>query len=302
MRAGAETESTTQALRRLDCTERALKALTALVAAEDTGAVEFHPPTLADFFPPIIFFNEPTVQWFGEEASLFGINRVVLLRLFALLVIVLVFWLGTRRMKMIPTRGQSIIELLLGFVRNNIAFEMLGERDGKRFLPLLTTIFFVVLFSNLTGVIPGLNLAGTSVIGLPLVLAVAAYIAFIYAGFKKHPGKFLRNSLFPPGMPWPLYIIIFPIELISTFVLRPVTLTLRLMMNMFVGHMMLVLFFSATHFFFLGAPGFMKLLGVGGLAMGFAFTLFELMVSALQAYVFAVLTAVYIQLALAEDH
>lgn len=214
----------------------------------------------------------------------------------------LIFWLGTRKLRMIPTRGQSIVELGLGFVRNNIAYEMLGEKDGKRFLPLLTTIFFVVLFCNITGIIPLLNLGSTSVIGLPLVLAVAAYIAFIYAGLKKHPGTFLRNSLFPPGVPWFLYIILTPIEFISTFILRPVTLTLRLMMNMFVGHMMLVLLFSATHFFFLGAPWAMKAIGIGTLGAAFAFTLFEVMVSVLQAYIFAVLTAVYIQLSLAEDH
>nr|WP_234988590.1 F0F1 ATP synthase subunit A [Agrococcus casei] len=242
------------------------------------------------------------MPWFDGEEPLFGINRIILMRLIALLALVLIFWLGTRRLRLIPGRGQSLVEMGLGFVRTNIAVELLGEKDGKRFLPLLTTIFFVVLFSNLTGVIPGLNIAGTSVIGLPLVLAVVAYVAFMYAGIKKNPGGFFRNALLPKGVPWPLYIILTPIEFISTFILRPITLTLRLMMNMFVGHIMLVLFFSATHFFFLSAPGAMKLIGVGSLGMGFAFTLFELMVSALQAYVFAVLTAVYIQLALAEDH
>lgn len=287
---------------RLDCTETALNALTALVAADNAGAVEFHPPSLEDFFPPIFLFDQPVITWLGEEEPLFGINRIVMLRLISLIVLILVFWLGTRRMRLIPTRGQSVIELGLGFVRNNIAYEMLGEKDGKRFLPLLTTIFFVVLFCNITGVIPGLNMAGTAVIGLPLVLAAAAYIGFIYAGFKKHPGTFLRNSLLPKGVPWFVYPIIFPIELISTFILRPVTLTLRLMMNLFVGHMVLVLLFSSTHFFFLGAPWAMKAIGVGTLGAAFAFTLFEVMVSVLQAYVFAILTAVYIQLALAEDH
>ncbi|WP_293695698.1 F0F1 ATP synthase subunit A [uncultured Agrococcus sp.] len=242
------------------------------------------------------------MEWLGSDEPIFGINRVVMLRLISLAVLVLVFWLGTRRLRLIPTRGQSVVELGLGFVRNNIAYEMLGEKDGKRFLPLLTTIFFVVLFCNITGVVPLLNLGSTSVIGLPLVLAIAAYVAFIYAGLKKHPGAFLKNSLFPSGVPWPLYILLTPIEFISTFVIRPITLTLRLMMNMFVGHMMLVLLFSATHFFLLGAPWAMKAIGVGTLGAAFAFTLFEVMVSVLQAYIFAVLTAVYIQLALAEEH
>jgi F-type H+-transporting ATPase subunit a len=160
----------------------------------------------------------------------------------------------------------------------------------------------MVLFMNMTGVIPFLNIAGTSVIGVPLVLAVVAYGAFIYAGIKKGPGAFFRNALFPPGVPWPLYIIVAPIEFAATFILRPITLTLRLMMNMIVGHLLLVLFFAATQFFFLTAGGWFTLFGVGTLAFGFVFTLFEVLVAVLQAYVFALLTAVYIQLALSEEH
>jgi F-type H+-transporting ATPase subunit a len=167
----------------------------------------------------------------------------------AIVALVLVFWLGTRKMKTVPGRFQGVVEMALNLVRVNIAEDLLGEKDGKRFLPLLTTIFFMVLFMNLTGIIPGLNIAGTSTIGMPLVLAVAAYLAFMYAGLRKHPVAFLKNSLLPPGVPWPLYIIVTPIEFVSTFILRPVTLTLRLLMNMVVGHFLLVLFFSATHFF-----------------------------------------------------
>jgi F-type H+-transporting ATPase subunit a len=103
-------------------------------------------------------------------------------------------------------------------------------------------------------------------------------------------------------VPWPLYIIVLPLEFISTFVLRPITLTLRLMMNMLVGHLMLVLFFAATQFFLFSAGGLYTVLGVGTLAFGFAFTVFELLVCVLQAYVFAILTTIYIQLALAEEH
>jgi F-type H+-transporting ATPase subunit a len=99
-----------------------------------------------------------------------------------------------------------------------------------------------------------------------------------------------------------VYIIVTPIELISTFIIRPVTLTLRLMMNMVVGHLLLVLFFAATQFFFFTAGGWWALLGVGSLAFGLAFTVFEILVAVLQAYVFTLLTAVYIQLAVAEEH
>jgi F-type H+-transporting ATPase subunit a len=210
---------------------------------------------------------------------------------------------GTRSLKVVPTRGSSLIEFPFNFVRNNIAYEVLGERDGKRFLPLITTIFFLVIGMNITSVIPGLNIAGTSVIGLPLLLALISWVVFIYAGFKAQGWKYLKSSLFPPGVPWFLYILLTPIEFLSTFILRPVTLTLRLTMNMLVGHLLLVLFFSATWFFFFQqGPNAFSFFGIGTLAFGLVFTLFELFVAALQAYIFALLTAVYIQLSVSEEH
>ncbi|KQM58257.1 MULTISPECIES: F0F1 ATP synthase subunit A [unclassified Agreia] len=258
--------------------------------AADDG--QFHGPSIEEFFPEVIFF----------PGTPFEINRVILIRFIAVAAILILFWLGTRKMKLVPTRGQSIAEMALDFVRVNIAEDLLGKKDGRRFLPILTTIFFMVLAMNLTGIVPFLNLAGTSVIGVPLVLAVVAYVTFIYAGIKKHPGAFFKNALFPPGVPKGLYIIVTPIELLSTFILRPVTLTLRLLMNMVVGHLLLVLFFGATWFFFFTASGWFTLFGVGTLAFGFVFTLFEILVAVLQAYVFTLLTAVYTQLALAEEH
>lgn len=205
-------------------------------------------------------------------------------------------------MSIIPGRGQSIAELGLGFVRKNIVEGSLGAREGERFLPLLTSIFFLILAANSFGIIPFFNISGTSVLGLPLVLAVVAYAAFIYAGVKKHAGAFFKNSLFPSGVAWPLYIIVTPIEFVSTFILRPVTLALRLLMNMVAGHMLLVLCFSATQFFLFIAGGLYGLFSIGTLAFGFIFTLFEILVAVLQAYVFTFLTAVYIQLALADEH
>ena len=260
------------------------------LAASDSG--EFSPPTIGEFFPPAILF----------EGTIFEMNRIILVRLLAVVALILVFWLGTRKMKIVPGRFQGVVEMALNLVRVNIAEDLLGEKDGKRFLPLLTSIFFLVLFMNLTGIIPGLNIAGTSVIGMPLVLAIAAYVAFIYAGLRKHPVAFLKNALVPPGVPWPLYIIVTPIELVSTFVLRPITLTLRLLMNMVVGHFLLVLFFSSTHFFVLYSDSWMAFFGLGTIAFSIAFTFFEILVAVLQAYVFTLLTAVYLQLALAEEH
>jgi F-type H+-transporting ATPase subunit a len=261
------------------------------MAAHDSGG--FHAPTIDEFFPPTLLF----------DGTPFEINRVMLVRLVATAIIVLFIVLGTRSLRVVPTRWSSVVEFPFNFVRNQIAYEVLGERDGKRFLPLITTIFFLVIGMNVMSVMPLFNIAGTSVIGLPLLLAVISWIAFVYAGLKKHPKAFLKNSLFPPGVPKPLYLLLTPIEFLSTFILRPVTLTLRLTMNMLVGHLLLVLFFSATWFFFFQqGPNLFTAFGLGTFVLGFVFTLFELFVAALQAYIFALLTAVYIQLSLAEEH
>jgi F-type H+-transporting ATPase subunit a len=232
----------------------------------------------------------------------FEMNRIMVIRVIVVLALIAFFWATTRRMKIVPGRAQSLAEMGLDLVRVNIAEDLLGKKDGTRFLPLLTTIFFLVIGMNITGIVPLMNIAGTSLIGLPLILAVISYLAFIYAGVRKHPGKFFRNALFPPGVPWFLYIIVTPIEFVSTFVLRPITLTLRLLMNMIVGHLLLVLFFLATSFFFFEVGGVSSLFGLGTLAFGFVFTLFEILVAVLQAYVFTLLTAVYLQLALADEH
>lgn len=259
----------------------------------------FKPPTIEEFYPEAIAF----------AGTPFEINRIMMIRLIVMTVLIVLFWLWTRKFKqavkagnVVPGRFQLLGELALNFVRKNIAHDQLGEKDGERFLPLLTTIFFMVLGMNITGIIPFANIAGTSVIGIPLVLALASYVTFIYAGMRRHGVKFFKNSLFPSGVPPAFYVLVTPIELLSTFILRPVTLALRLLMNMIAGHLLLVLCFSATQFFFFQADGLFKLFGAGTLLFGFAFTVFEILVSVLQAYVFTLLTTVYIQLALADEH
>lgn len=252
-----------------------------------------------EFYPEVIAF----------EGTPFELNRIMMIRLLVMTALIVLFWLWSAKFKsaykngtLVPSRFQLMGEISLNFVRKSIAHEQLGEKDGERFLPLLSTMFFLVLGMNITGVIPGLNIAGTSVIGLPLVLAAAAYVTFIYAGVRKHGGHFFTAALFPAGVPKAFYVLVTPIEFLSTFILRPVTLALRLMMNMIAGHLLLVLCFSATQFFFFNADGIFKFFGAGTFLFGFAFTVFEILVAFLQAYVFTLLTTVYIQLALADEH
>ena len=268
-------------------------------AADSEESGGFHAPSIMEFYPEIVLF----------EGTPFALNRIMLIRLIVLSALVILFWLWTAKFKKanrtnqhVPGRFQLMGEISLNFVRKSIAHEQLGEKDGDRFLPLLTTIFFVTLGMNVTGIIPGFNIAGTSVIGLPIVMALAAYVTFIYAGVKRHGGHFFTSALFPAGVPKPFYVMVTPIEFLSTFILRPVTLALRLTMNMIAGHLLLVLCFSATQFFLFNSEGFFKAFGVGTFLFGFAFTLFEMLVAFLQAYVFTLLTTVYIQLALSDEH
>jgi len=270
-----------------------------VAASTDESGTGFHAPSIMEFYPEIIAF----------EGTPFALNRIMLIRLLVLTLLIIVFSLWTAKFKQsnktnsfVPGKFQLMGEISLNFVRKSIAHDQLGEKDGDRFLPLLTTIFFVTLGMNITGIIPGLNIAGTSVIGLPIVMALAAYVTFIYAGVKKHGMGFFKNSLFPAGVPKAFYALVTPIEFLSTFILRPVTLALRLTMNMIAGHLLLVLCFSATQFFLFNSEGFFKAFGAGTFVFGFAFTLFEILVAFLQAYVFTLLTTVYIQLALADEH
>jgi F-type H+-transporting ATPase subunit a len=275
--------------------------LAATAVGLSTSGDQFDPPSIGEFFPEAVLF----------KGTVFEMNRIMMIRILILVVLLVIFSLWTSKFKKayknqqhVPSRFQLMGEISLNFVRKSIAHEQLGEKDGDRFLPLLATTFFIVLGMNITGIIPSLNIAGTSVIGLPIVLSLAAYVTFIYAGIKKHGVKFFKFSLLPNGVPKVFLPLVFLIELLSTFILRPVTLALRLTMNMVAGHLLLVLCFSATQFFFFSSivEGFTKAFGVGTFLFGFVFTLFEILVAFLQAYVFTLLTTVYIQLALADDH
>lgn len=251
------------------------------------GDGEFHAPGLTDFFPPAIF----------GEGTFYEFNRVMMIRVIATIVLCGLFILATRNLKLIPTRGQSVLELAVGFVRNNISVEVLGEKNGRKWAPLITLIFFAVLAMNITGIVPGLNLAGSSVVGFPAVMAIIALVAFIVAGVQAQGGlQYLKTTLFPPGVPWPIYFLLTPVEFLSAFILRPATLTIRLLANMMSGHLLLGLCFAATQFLLVNATWSMKPLGIGTFAISFAFVLFEIFVAALQAYIFALLTAVYISL------
>ncbi len=253
----------------------------------------FHAPTVLDFFPDAVYF----------EGTFFEINRVIIIRFVAAIVLIGLFAIVAQRARVIPRRGQAAVEVLLDFVRVQVAEEVLGKERAKRFVPFLTTLFLAIIFFNLTGVIPFLNLAATSLIGLPIVMAVWVYLMYLGVGVRHHGfWGYLKVSLFPPGVPWYIYPLLTPVEALQVFLLRPATLALRLTANMMAGHLLLALCFAATQYFFFQASG--AIVGVGALSLtaAMAFTLFEVFVALLQAYVFIMLSAVYLNMALEDEH
>lgn len=253
----------------------------------------FHAPTIEEFYPEALL-------WGG---TIFEFNRITLVRVIAAVALIAVFWVVAARARVVPGRFQGFIEIFLDFVRVQIAEEVMGKERARRFVPFLTTLFMAIVFFNITGVVPFLNIAGTSLIGLPLIMALWVYVLYLAVGIKKHGfGGYLKASLFPAGVPWPIYFLLTPIEFLQVFFLRPFTLALRLTANMIAGHLLLVVAFAGTHFLFFEASGALKAAGALTFLGGFAFTLFEIFVAMLQAYVFTMLSAVYLNMALEDEH
>lgn len=250
-----------------------------------------HAPHLGDLFPDAIF----------GEGTFWSFNRLTLARVLVGVVLCTVLGLGARRLRLVPGRGQQLLELLADFVRTSICIDMLGEARGRRYAPFIGVIFIGVLGMNLTGILPGINIAASAVMAVPIVFAAFAYVGFIVAGIKARGGAtFFREQLLPPGVPPVIYLLITPIECFSTFVVRPATLAIRLLANMLSGHFLLTMTYVGTSAL-LAAAGGMKGLAILTGAAAVAVTLFEVFIAALQAYIFAVLTTVYIKMSV-ESH
>lgn len=210
--------------------------------------------------------------------------------LVALLGVAAFLFIGTARPQLVPGRAQAAVEYVYDFVR-----KMLDENvgpEGRRFAPLIFSVFIFVLACNLLGLIPWVGaFTPTSHVAVTLGLAVITFSIVVIVGFWKHGLHFL--SLFvPPGVPLIGKIALFPIEFIS-FMVRPFSLGLRPFIAMFAGHILLEIFGNFI------VEGFNA--GGGGIAvsvLAFLFVAFintlELLVAAIQAYVFAILTALYI--------
>jgi F-type H+-transporting ATPase subunit a len=204
--------------------------------------------------------------------------------------------LAVKPNRLVPTRGQSMAELSYEFVANMI-HSSTGE-DGLKFFPFVFSLFIFVLMANFFGMVPG-SFTITSQIAVTFALASLVILAVIVTGFMKHGIGFLK--LFVPHAPLPLLFLLVPIELIS-FLTRPISLSVRLFANMLAGHTMLAVFGGFV--VALGAAGgILSVLSIAPMLLIVAIMLLELLVAFLQAYVFAILTCIYLNEALhLHDH
>jgi F-type H+-transporting ATPase subunit a len=247
------------------------------------------PPTVEDFYLPSI------APWGGND---YWFTKVTLLVWLTVAILIVYFLVSYRKPQLVPTKKQWLAESIYGFVRNNIAVDMIGK-EGVRFAPYLATLFSFIFLMNLWGIVPFIQISPNSHIAFPIVLAMVSYVLFIYLGFKKHGAGYLKHALVPPA-PWFILPILVPIEFFSNFIVRPFSLAIRLFANMFAGHMLLLVF-SLGGFAMLNANLLLAPVSVLSWVMAVALTFLDFAVIALQAYVFTVLTASYIQGSLAEE-
>lgn len=255
--------------------------------------VPFHRPTTKDFVWPC---------W-GPELHLgpidFCYNFIYFLLTLAFVAMILFFVVGLRKRAVVPGKFQSLVEMGVEFVRNQIVMQMIGP-EGLPFLAFLSTLFFFIFFGNILEVTPFVQFPLNSRIAFPVVMAVLAWIVYNTVGIRRHGFLgYLKLVGFPPGAPKPLYLLLTPIEFISVILVRPLTLSVRLFANMVAGHFILAVFFLGTITLITGTP---YVLGLVSFSLGVVLVGFEIFVAALQAFIFAVLTASYIAGAMAEEH
>ncbi|MEI6867292.1 MAG: F0F1 ATP synthase subunit A [Actinomycetes bacterium] len=249
----------------------------------------FVPPSTADFnLPPII----------GNNAYS---TKPVFLVLLSVLVISAFFIASSRKALVVPSKLQFAGESIYAFVRNDIGEEIIGH-EFMRFVPFLFTLFTFILTNNVFGIVPFLQFPSMSHVSFPYVLAVFSFVIFHAVGIKKQGlGKYLKGIAFMPGVPKAVYILLTPIEIATFFLVRPLTLSLRLFANMFAGHLLLLVFIMGGDHLIRGVIG-LKLIAPFAFAFGIGMTFFEFMVQCLQAYIFTLLTALFIAGALSDEH
>lgn len=218
-------------------------------------------------------------------------------------VVVIAFWLWVAHgQKVVPGRKQFAGEFLYNLLRNTIARDILGH-DYRKFLPYLVALFSFILVNNLFGQFFLFMFPTFSKIGYAYGLALLSWVLYNGAGIARS-GFFgyLKKATLPAGVPKALWVLIIPLEFLSNFIVRPITLALRLFANLFAGHLVVLVFVIGGTLLLESGQAFY--MAAGGVSLIFSFAIFalEIFVGVLQAYIFTVLTAQYVSSALAEEH
>ena len=229
----------------------------------------------------------------------FSFTKPMLLALICSVVVVGFFWAAFANPKLVPRGAQNVGELGVGFVRDQILRPMMGKR-GDSFLPFLVSLFFFIWIMNIMEVIPVAQFPAMSIFAFPAALMLMVYGAYNYLGIKHQGlGGYFRNMI-PSGVPAPILLILAPVEILQYIIVRPFTLAVRLFANMFAGHILLLVFTLATWYLLSLSIGL--LFSVTSFILTVLVTGFELLIQALQAFIFTILTAQYIGGSLEPGH
>ncbi|WP_227462471.1 F0F1 ATP synthase subunit A [Desertimonas flava] len=232
-------------------------------------------------------------------------NKIALIACAAALIGIVVYLLASRKDPMKAPKGtRNIAEIGVEFIEEQVVMPTMGK-SGLGWTPFLLSLFIFIYLCNAPGIIPFIQMPATARMAIPLVLSLLVWVVFIGTGVKHNGlGGYAKSVLFPPGVPKALYILVTPIEFISTIIVRPFSLTVRLFANMLAGHILLVTFALLSEAMFKAETmqPILNVMGILPLFMLIFLTLFELLVAFLQAYIFVILAAVYIGGATHPEH
>jgi F-type H+-transporting ATPase subunit a len=229
----------------------------------------------------------------------FSFTKPMLLVLICMVIVIGFFWAAFGNPKLVPRGAQNLGELGITFVRDQILRPMMGKR-GDGFLPFLVSLFFFIWVANLMEIIPVAQFPPMSIFAFPVALMLMVYGTYTYLGIKHQGlGGYFANMI-PKDVPPPILIILAPVEIAQYIIIRPFTLAIRLFANMFAGHILLLVFTLATWYLFSLSIGL--LFSVTSFVLTIVLTAFEMLIQALQAYIFTILTAQYIGGSLEAGH
>ena len=229
----------------------------------------------------------------------FTFNKPMLLAVICAAIVIVFFWSAFSKPKLVPRGVQSLGELGIFFVRDQILRPMIGKK-GDGYLPFLVSLFFFVWIMNIMEVIPAAQFPSNSEIAFPVALMLMVYGLYNYLGIKHQGLGGYFSNMIPKGVPVGILVILAPVEILQYIIVRPFTLAVRLFANMFAGHILLLMFTLAT--WYLLTLGVGLLWSAASFLMTVVLTAFELLIQALQAYIFTILTAQYIGGALEAEH